>query len=163
MILIISYIITGVIFGVATNKIIENKGYDDNWFWWGFFFGIIALLVALSKSDNHYANQQYDHIRETSNEIRKQDIIASGGWKCYFCHSLNEYYVTTCSCGKSKEDTERQIKEVALLKQNRQRVKENADNENNTIALLQQYKNLLDSGTITQEEFEQKKQSLLNS
>ena len=44
-------IVQGIIFGIATNAIISNKGYDENWFWWGFFFGLIAMLVALSKPE----------------------------------------------------------------------------------------------------------------
>ena len=41
----------GLIWGVVTKKIIENKGYDDNWFWWGFFFGFFAMIVALIKPE----------------------------------------------------------------------------------------------------------------
>lgn len=51
LITLISWIIAGSIFGFATNAIIRNKGYQENWFWWGFFFGIIAMLVALSKPE----------------------------------------------------------------------------------------------------------------
>lgn len=38
-----------IIWGIVVNKVIENKGYQENWFWWGFFFGIFALIVALTK------------------------------------------------------------------------------------------------------------------
>jgi len=88
-IFIILYIIQGCIFGDATHKIIKNKGYNENWFWWGFFFSIIAMLVALSKPELH------NH------------------------------------------------------------------GELDTIELLEKYKKLLDNGTITQEEFEEKKKQLL--
>lgn len=37
------------IWGVVVKKVIEDKGYQENWFWWGFFFGIFALIVALTK------------------------------------------------------------------------------------------------------------------
>ena len=47
----IGSIIWGIIWGFATNAIIHNKGYDENWFWWGFFFGIFALIVALTKPE----------------------------------------------------------------------------------------------------------------
>ena len=39
----------GCIWGFATQSVIQNRGYDENWFWWGFFFGFIALIVAASK------------------------------------------------------------------------------------------------------------------
>lgn len=45
-------IIQGVIFGVVTNIIIKNKGYEENWFWWGFFFSFFAVIVAATKPEN---------------------------------------------------------------------------------------------------------------
>ncbi len=50
--ILIAYVILGVIWGFAVNAVVQNKGYDENWFWWGFFFGFIALIVALTKPDN---------------------------------------------------------------------------------------------------------------
>lgn len=45
-------IIQGIIFGVVTNLIIKNKGYKENWFWWGFFFSFFAVIVAATKPEN---------------------------------------------------------------------------------------------------------------
>lgn len=42
-------LVYGIIFGVVTNIVIENKGYEENWFWWGFLFGVFALIVACTK------------------------------------------------------------------------------------------------------------------
>lgn len=42
----------GCFWGWATNKIIKDKGYHQNWFWWGFFFHFWAVLVAAVKSEN---------------------------------------------------------------------------------------------------------------
>lgn len=53
MIWVIAGIVRGIIWGIVVEKIIENKGYKENWFWWGFLFGILALLVALSKKDKN--------------------------------------------------------------------------------------------------------------
>lgn len=50
MIYVISYIIYGIIWGIVCNKVIENKGYNDNWFWWGFFFGIFAFFSRCYKA-----------------------------------------------------------------------------------------------------------------
>ena len=47
--ILVGTIIGGIIWGVVVNKVIENKGYEENWFWWGFFFGIFALIIALTK------------------------------------------------------------------------------------------------------------------
>ncbi len=48
---VIIYLAFGVVWGLVVNKIIQNKGYSENWFWWGFFFGIFALIAALIKPD----------------------------------------------------------------------------------------------------------------
>jgi len=47
--ILVGTIIGGIIWGIVVNKVIENKGYEENWFWWGFFFGIFALIIALTK------------------------------------------------------------------------------------------------------------------
>ena len=49
--ILIGTIIGGIIWGIVVNKVIENKGYQENWFWWGFFFGIFALIIALTKQN----------------------------------------------------------------------------------------------------------------
>lgn len=51
IIVLIVGIVQGIVWGIATDKIIENKGYKENWFWWGFFFSFLALIVALTKPD----------------------------------------------------------------------------------------------------------------
>ncbi len=48
---IIAYLIQACVLGFITQAIIENKGYHENWFWWGFFFGMLAVLIALSKPE----------------------------------------------------------------------------------------------------------------
>jgi hypothetical protein len=48
-IIIISAIIWAIIWGIATNKVIQNKGYEENWFLWGFLFSFIAFIVACTK------------------------------------------------------------------------------------------------------------------
>lgn len=72
MIYFIGAVIWGIIWGIVCNKVIENKGYDENWFWWGFFFGFIAFIVALTKSDNHHYYEQVDQYGNVKTDI-KQD------------------------------------------------------------------------------------------
>ena len=69
--LFIGFIIWGVVWGFATDAIIKNKGYDDNWFWWGFFFGFIATIVAVTKPENQKQAQEWQSFQlqtEPSNE-----------------------------------------------------------------------------------------------
>lgn len=86
-------IIWGVIWGKVTQKVVYDRGYKDDWFWYGFFLGIIALILALLKPD-----------------------------------------ISTKSSGDSELDNLKKIKE---------------------------YKELLDSGVISQEEFDRKKNQLM--
>lgn len=56
--------------GVITENIANNKGYDG-WFGWGFFFGILAIAILLSKPDKTYGNR--DYIREEAmSNVSKQ-------------------------------------------------------------------------------------------
>lgn len=62
----VAIILPCCIWGWAVNKVIKNKGYDENWFWWGFFFGLIALIVALTKPQNSNSgnNTNFDEIKK---------------------------------------------------------------------------------------------------
>lgn len=162
-------------FGIATNKIIENKGYYDNWFWWGFFFGWIALIVALTKPEApHYSNpsgeyyETYFSANSKDYDYEKQ-LLASGGWKCA-CGRVNAGYVSSCSCGKSKNqlqleklkkdnEIKKQIKEKETIEEKKQA---EAMDELGKIAAIKEYKKLLDDGVISQAEFDAKKKQLLD-
>lgn len=91
-------LISSLIWGIATHKVIQNKGYDENWFWWGFFFGIIALIVALTKPEN-----KYNQTSTVTKEWKDRQTMKNGGWKCS-CGRINPHYTGTCACGKSKEN-----------------------------------------------------------
>ena len=71
----------GVLYGgVVVNKVIENKGYKENWFWWGFFFGIFALIVAITKQNVPSAVEPSPHIHtphiEKTREVHINEISA---------------------------------------------------------------------------------------
>ena len=150
---IVAVIIWGVVWGFATKTIINNKGYDENWFWWGFFFGFIATIVAACKPENH---QHYDYmtssvLSKTTEEIRKNDIINKGGWQCTRCRRTNPNYTGTCSCGMTKSMNDSFLNE-----------KQKSNDELENLEKLKSYKELLDSGVITQKDFDEKKAQLLN-
>lgn len=137
---IAAVLIQGVIFGVATDKVIENRGYEENWFWWGFFFGFIALIVALSKPEVRY---EYTPKESGSGLFRaaETDRRRSGDtWICGRCGAVNQSYTGTCGCGMSKVENERNI-----LRQEKEK------NELENARKLKAYKDLLDSGVITHE------------
>ena len=106
------YIVQGIIWGWATNKIVENKGYNENWFWWGFFFGLIALIVALTKPDINGQQQtaytpMYGNVSNNSSTLFREKRVASGTeWTCAYCHRINQAFVGTCACGHSKSESD---------------------------------------------------------
>lgn len=150
VIIIIVYIIQGVFWGNITNKVIEDKGYYDNWFWWGFFFNWIALLVAFSKPVK-IKDTSYDDgmLLEKWNDGNKHN---NGRWECAFCHLVNESIVSTCACGKDREESEQYAKS-----------QNTGVKEEDIILLLREYKELMDDGIITQAEFNAKKKELLRN
>ena len=153
ILVIVIFIIQGIIFGIATDTIVSNRGYDENWFWWGFFFGLIAMLVALSKPECRvvYAEQPYNDTGKSSRSVSDPD----NDWKCT-CGRVNSKYVGTCACGKTREE----IKNIEAEKQSEAQRQENLKENHLKLDTLMKMKQLLDSGAITEEEFDQKKKEL---
>ena len=153
---ILLMIVRGLFWGFVTQVIIDNKGRSENWFWWGFFFGIIAVLVAaLSKPaiqpDDYYS---MGFMSEYRDKAYANNVIEDGGWRCHFCNRANPSYTGTCACGRTKTETlniESAIKEQ-IKKQER---------EEDSLDKLKKLKELLDCGALTQEEFDEKKKELL--
>ena len=126
-----------------------NKGYYDGWFWKGFFFSGAAFITALSKPEIHRDTYQEETLL---GKRRKEDMLNNDGWECAFCHSLNEGIISTCACGKSREESIKYIKQQST-----------GITEQNIISLLKEYKELMDNGIITQAEFDTKKRELLKN
>lgn len=117
IIYLLGYCIYGTIWGVVVNKVIENKGYRENWFWWGFFFGFLALIVALTKQDvQRTASDTDSYFKDTSSVFGKDHIFRGfgyegkvdqvpGDWRHQHCGKINADYVGTCRC-KSTEQTQ---------------------------------------------------------
>ena len=143
-------ILQGLFWGFITQMIIDNKGRNENWFWWGFFFGLIAVLVALSKSHvvHNYDSYNSGLFVGERDRVYEKNVIEDGGWKCHFCNRVNPSYTGTCACGRTKTDT-----------LNYQRInKEQMD----SLDKIKKLKELLDMGALTQEEFDAKKKEFLN-
>lgn len=173
---LIGAIIGGIIWGFATNAVIENKGYSENWFWWGFFFGFIAFIVACTKPECR-RDQSYESTysySDTMNFLQGKQSEASrqsnGSWQCRKCNAWNPSYTGTCSCGRSKsendelarkikerEDAEKKAKELAT-----QQAQAKIMTESEKADALLKYKGLLDAGVLTEEEFNKKKAELLS-
>lgn len=105
--IIVAVLIWNCIWGSVTALVIENRGYNENWFWWGFFFGFLALIVACTKP-------QITATQQDENSENQESTV-----------------------------TEKESAELINLK------------------ILREYKELLDSGVITQEDFDKKKAEIL--
>ena len=167
-------IIHGLIFGFVTKSVIEDKGYDDNWFWWGFFFGLIALIVACAKPRNidysyfysrssqltytGYQPSLSSNLGDAAAKVHNEQLLANGGWKCS-CGEVQASYVSSCSCGKSKSE----VKAVEFKKKQEEEEKKQAEimDEHGKVSAIREYKELMDAGIISQEEFEANKKQLL--
>lgn len=79
-----------ILWGLAAYCINRGKGYDTNWFWWGFLFGIIPAIIVSVRPGVFYVEQS----TPSSN---------TNGWTCS-CGKVNPAYLSTCSCGKNKRE-----------------------------------------------------------
>lgn len=145
-------LILAPVFGLITYKINDAKGYYGG-FWWGFFLGIIGVIIVACKP-----KYRPPYIYDFNEETQEKKIISDGGWKCNKCGRVNPNYTGTCACGVSKQAQEDQMRESI------EATKEKEKNERELIDLqkLKAYKELLDSGVISQEEFDKKKAELIN-
>lgn len=103
----IAVIIRAVIWGMITKKVSEKKGYYGG-FAWGFWLGLIGLIVVACKSkqcrsDDYYATSSF--LSAVAQEESEEQMLSNGGWKCKKCGRVNTGYTGTCSCGMTKEES----------------------------------------------------------
>lgn len=160
--IIIGIIVWGIIWGAATSIVIKNKNYNDSetWFWWGFLFGFIALLVAIAKpeyrSHTTYSNQPSHLTPYLQNTNNYQSNSPTNSWYCSKCGKTNYAYVGTCACGNTKRAITTKSNTSAKVTTTTK-----TTSTNNSAEDLLMYKKLLDAGAITQEEYDAKKKQLL--
>lgn len=66
---IFGFIIWGSIWGIATQSIGNSKGISGC-FWWGFFLGIIGLIVVACLKDNTTISNNADNV-EALDKLQK--------------------------------------------------------------------------------------------
>lgn len=172
---LVGAIVYGVIWGWACNKVIENKGYNENWFWWGFWFGFIAFIVALTKPDINYNTynevDRYGNVNpygdsklsQMAKERTEAEIMRNGGWKCSNCGRTNTGLVGTCACGWTKYQSENKVEETTQIEETKKEKQNSRNVESENLDILKKYKELLDMGAISQEEFDKKKNEILSA
>ena len=150
---LIIYLVVGVICGLICSGISSSRDMDGS-FWWGFWLGIIGIvIVAVRPNEQKYESSNYAAPKGTSNSFVYNNDIPYGGWKCKKCGQANLGYVSTCSCGAKRDEQN--------IKLDRNPPKAASISEADRIKHIKEYKELLDAGVITPEEFDKKKASLL--
>lgn len=153
-----SFIVRGLIWGFVSQTVNENKGYDGG-FGWGFWLGLIGLIVVAIKPENiSHSNYSAPSIPATSEQINIERGMLNSGWKCDKCGRYNPEYTTRCACGMAKavNETNRRIADKKAKAPSPQQ------QELDNLRLVKEYKELLDAGAITEAEFEAKKKELLS-
>ena len=156
------YIVAGIIglivsffLGVLTQGINESKGYSGG-FAWGFWLGIIGIIVVSCRQPNPYYSYQTESIIRAPAPVN--EVPPPGGWKC-ICGKGHAAYESGCVCGRSKTEALQNAKKDTS--EDQQSSKKDTSTSTDTISAIKEYKKLLDDGIITQEEFDAKKKQLL--
>lgn len=167
---LIAAIVVGLICGGICVAISYSRGMEGG-FWWGFLLGIIGIVVVAVRPNDRPApsyssssassDSYYSSSSSYLNTSRTNDALSNGGWRCPNCGKLHYSYESGCSCGASKfsqieSQPESEPESKALP----------AGIEDAPVAVSQadeirKFKELLDDGILTQEEFEAKKKQLL--
>ena len=161
LVMLILTIVNACIFGVITKVINERKGYYGG-FAWGFWLGWIGIIVVACRESASYTPKESIIVRPQKSGLPHNAISNSapsgGGWKCS-CGRINAAYISSCVCGLNKQ-TEAAAAPTPMPKPSTAAA--STIDESQIISLLREYKDLLDSGVITQEEFDAKKKSILS-
>lgn len=101
LLLVIAFILSVVCANIAQSIDIK-KGYSGSGgFWTGWLFWFIGIAIIMNKADI-----QPQKVRTESKTLDNK-LIASGGWRCSKCSTVNASYVTTCPCGLAKADSDK--------------------------------------------------------
>ena len=166
VVLVIIGLSISIIFGSISQQIMEEKGYGKAGFWSGFQHGIFGIAQAKAMPDLKERDNQRALIKALGPAHRDNELLTNGGWRCSKCGAVNAGYVGTCGCGTTKYESEHPQPVVQNVKTTNPAgnisEEKKVDNEYEKIKILKEYKNLLDDGVLTAEEYEQKKKAIMN-
>ena len=131
--------------------------------------GIIQFVLLKSSANDCLAYtprvpQNSHSLSSAMNASAKN--AAPRGWMCT-CGTFNAGFAPKCKCGKRKSEVVTEKPQNTGKLENDQAVNQTPTRrdaikkEQETVRLLKEYKDLLDSGVLSQEEFDQKKAELL--
>lgn len=133
--------------GLLTKTINERKGYYGG-FAWGFWLGLIGVIVVSCKPDN--TKSKYSDLSRYNADNEGNPKLSGGNWKCAFCDRSNPSYKSLCDCGRTQNETyERTRRRDPVPKRDMQEIK------------LDGAKRMFEDGIITKQEYEDKKKAIL--
>lgn len=88
---LIGVIIWGIIWGVVAKAVVTNKGYEDKgtkYFWLGFFFSFIPVIVAATKPNRNLVSQTsavkstsaYEDLEKLA-KLKEQGVLSDEEYK----------------------------------------------------------------------------------
>ena len=141
-----------IVWGALSASIMHKKGYENGdvvmYFLFGFFLTFIGAILAYSKEDIAKRNREiYERAKlEKEKETLRYEAASLTNWRCS-CGAMNKEYETSCHrCGKLSPS-------VAASKPQPSAADVSSD--------LKKFKEMLDEGLITEEEFTAKKKQIL--
>lgn len=180
---LLAYLIQGIIFGAITRYVAESKGYDGG-FWWGFFLGMIGLLVVgfrpnqTWQSDSLNNSAYWTQLQENASGSSKHAM-----WRCV-CGTENPVTLNYCvRCRRNRSEVNKDDREKcphcgAMNRKNNavcfacsRSLKEEKQPEQDAkpvpaqqeaLALLESLAALHQQGILTDEEFDEKKKQILS-
>ena len=161
---IVGYLILAIICGIISKSISSNRDMEGG-FLWGFFLGIIGIIVVAVRPKDTKNNQKDVPRIFYCNHCKKTYSCESQG-SCPDCENMlipTEYLLSEWN-NFSQEKKEK----IKVLFSERKHLL-NSEKDNQTVEGIKsdlyteitQLKKLFDDGIITQEEFEEKKKQLL--
>ena len=154
------------ILGVVALSVADSRNMTGG-FWWGFFLGVLGIIIVAFRP------------KDDSNTITPRMVVY-----CKKCKKISKFYYVCKTCGLPMTETTISWNEWNSFSDNKKEellkafskgqyltgednVYESVDNRSESISVervaddLKKLKELLDSGILTQEEFDAKKKQLL--
>jgi len=138
-----------IICGLLTRLINKGKGYGGG-FWWGFFLGVIGILVVVLKSPKDDPIMDRREVEEENLRFLNEH----DGWECPCCTRLHGPLENECVCGFK-------LNEKVIIEEEKRTQDVYARKAENEADIILKYKKMYDDGLITESEFEAKKKQIL--
>jgi len=173
---IIYAVVDALTFGFACRAIEKSKGYDDSgaWFLWGTLFNVMALIVVCAKPVNKEGKpKSYTGVPRIFYCPNCNATYGGSKIEELVCPRCKQPLIATTFLREKWQQFSEERKEELRLKMREghgllgevEMIPEKAVDAASAFSPadeIKKYKELLDMGAITQEEFEAKKKQLLN-